>query len=825
MVSPLGQEPSAFLRQTLGELAAHHRAGAGGRELARRRADVVDLALISLFRQAEHQAPAGPYREAGLAVVALGGYGRRELCPFSDIDLMLLYRPEEGPRVEVVAETLFYPLWDAGLELGHGARTVDECLDVAEENVELLTSFFQARLLVGDQELFRELGTRLRAAVDRDGGRRFVESVSAARAVRHATFGDAHAVLEPHLKEGRGGLRDVHEALWLSFALRGATGYDGLASTGWLAPTSLTQLEQATDVLLRARTSLHYAAGRKVDRAYFDYQAELAAQFRAPGESTPADRVMAQVSAAAETVAVLGGDLWEAVEGEGGRPEVARPEGRGRTDGVAPYGSGAGAADPDEHRALPERAAERGAALLALLRKGSAALPELERLSHQGVLSSWIPGWEAVRFLGQRESFHTYTVDGHSLRCVAAAAEPETLGSLDQLAGQLAATLEGTHERDALLLACLLHDLGKGLDGSDHSLAGAPHAARVVAGLGLPAETQELVSFLVLHHLLLPDTASRRDIDDPGLLQRVAAAVGDRSRLALLYILTVADSAATGRAVWTPWTAALVRELFFKVDVVLPSDAGAAPVAGGVEELRAPPAETGAPVDGRRRPLISLVVPAGAEEGEIEVRVSAGVLPGVQEVTFASRPLAGLLAKVSGVLAYHGITILSAQVQPMAEGLIERSFRVSDYFEEEIPDERWRLVGSDLARAFEGRIALDHRLAEKAARYATVGPVERQTEARVVVENTASDALTVIEVHATDRIGLLYSLARTLDDLLLDVRLAKVSTMKDRAVDVFYVADRHGEKLVDPDHLREVEKALLFSLSRGGTVRPERVSS
>jgi len=752
---------------------------------------VVDLALISLFRQAEHESPPGLYRQAGLVVVALGGYGRRELCPHSDIDLMLLYRPEERARVESVAETLFYPLWDAGLELGHGARTVDECLEVAEDSLELLTSFFQARLLVGDQELFRELMKRLRASVNKDGGAGFVEAVRAARATRHGTFGDAHVLLEPHLKEGRGGLRDVHEALWLAFALRGALEYEGLASTGWLFAHELSELEEAGDVLLRARTSLHYAAGRKVDRAYFDYQADLASYFRGPDELTPPDRVMAQVSAAAETVAVVVGAMWEGLDA-----------------GIAQAGGGERSAFSGSQ---PERASERHVKLLRLLRGGAQALPELERLSHRGVLSSWMPGWEAVRFLAQRESFHTYTVGGHSLRCAAAAASPATLAGFDPLAGALAEGIEGTAEHDALLLACLLHDVGKGLDGADHARAGAPHAARVTAGLGLPHVTQELVAFLVRHHLLLPDTASRRDIDDPALLGRLAGTVADRTRLDLLYVLTVADSAATGRSVWTPWTAALVRELFFKLDAVLSS--GRPRVEGRNARSVAGSSAEGSP---DKRPTRTLVVPVVSSRGDVELRVTPGVLPGVQELTVASPPLAGLLARVSGVLAYHGITILSAQVHPAEEGVVARSFRVSDYFGEGIPDDRWMLVAADLARALEGRIALDYRLAEKAARYASKTPLARRTETRVVVENSASDALTVIEVHAGDRVGLLYTLARTLDDLLLDVRLAKVSTMKDRAVDVFYVADARGDKLTDPQHQSEVERAILFALGPGG---------
>lgn len=790
MISPVSREPSDFLRHALAGLEGRHVAGVGGRELCRRRADVVDLALISLFRHAEHEAPSALYRQSGLAVVALGGYGRRELCPYSDIDLMLLYSREEHRLVESVAETLFYPLWDAGLELGHGARTVDECLEAAEENLELLTSFFQARFLVGDQQLFRELMTRLQAAAGRDSGVGFVEAIRGARATRHATYGDAHVLLEPHLKEGRGGLRDVHEALWVAFALRGAVGYEGLASTGWLSAQALTELEQAGDVLLRARASLHYAAGRRVDRAYFDYQADLAEKFRAPGEHTPADRVMAGLSAAAETIAVVVGELWEEVDS--GLVATQRVD------------------RPPTSRTLPELASERRDKLLALLRGGTSALPALERLSYRGVLSSWVPGWEAVRFLAQRESFHTFTVGGHSLQCAATAASSGTLAELDPLAGALAESIEGSPEYDALLLACLLHDLGKGLDGEDHASAGAPHAARVAAGLALPAEMQELVAFLVRHHLLLPDTASRRDIDDPVLLRRLVDMIGEPIRLELLYILTVADSAATGRSVWTPWAAALVRELFFKLESGL--GAGRPRAQGPSTESQAASRRGGAPDSG---PVRTMILPVGPSKGGVELRVTPGVLPGVQELTVTSPPLAGLLARVSGVLAYHGITILSAQVDPAEEGMVARSFRVSDYFEECIPDERWGLVAVDLARALQGRIALDYRLAEKAARYAGKTPLDRQPETRVVVENFASDALTVIEVHTGDRVGLLYTLARTLDDLLLDVRLAKVSTTKDRAVDVFYVADPRGAKLVDPDHQREVERAILFALSRG----------
>jgi UTP:GlnB (protein PII) uridylyltransferase len=394
MILP-GQGPAAFLRQARDELRQLHLAGEGGRELARRRADLVDLALISLFRQAEHQVASGNRsRESGLAVVALGGYGRRELSPFSDIDLMLLYRPEVASRVQETAECLFYPLWDAGLELGHGARTVDECLTVASENLELETSFCQARLLVGDQDLFRELMDRLRARVLIGGGAEFALRLLEARAVRHAPYGPTGMLIEPDLKNGRGGLRDVHEAFWLAFALRGVTGFYGLMSTGWLPPALLAELEASTDCLLRARASLHYVLGRKVDRLYLDVQDDVAAAFRpiaTPGSLESTGRtlqVTKEISQAAQAVGLLAEDIWSAALSEAG---CAAP---GPWSVVLPT-------------PLPDGVEQRREMLVSLLRAGEAGTSRLERLSRRGVLSTWIPGWEGIRSLGQRDDRRT----------------------------------------------------------------------------------------------------------------------------------------------------------------------------------------------------------------------------------------------------------------------------------------------------------------------------------------------------------------------------------------------------------------------------------
>jgi UTP:GlnB (protein PII) uridylyltransferase len=822
MILP-GQGPAAFLRQARDELRQLHLAGEGGLELARRRADLVDLALVSLFRQVELQAAdLGRQRGSGLAVVALGGYGRRELSPFSDIDLMVLYRPEHVSRVQQIAEGLFYPLWDAGLELGHGVRTVDECLAVAADNLELETSFCQARLLAGDQDLFGELVERLRTRLLADGGAAFAHRLLEARRLRHQTHGPAGMLIEPDLKHGRGGLRDVHEAFWLVFALRGVTGFYGLMSTGWLPPALLAEFEASTDILLRARASLHYVLGRKVDRLYLDVQDDVALVFRpeeisergAPGgevqsvmrEPVMREPVMREIYEAAQAAALVSEDIWSAALAE----------------------IGSGAPEPGWVRLSgppPDTLDARRGFLLSLLRAGEPGLPQLERLSRRGVLSKWLPGWEGIRSLGQRDGLHTYTVDGHSLRCVVCAVdlaegrrtavagqpqvhsdhEPPAPSSAEPLAVSLARELSATPGWEGFLLACLLHDVGKAHPGEDHSRGGARLAARALAALGEPPEVREAVASLVRQHLLLPETAARRDLDDPELIARIAQEIGSRERLVMLYVLTVADSMSTGPAVWTPWAATLVRELFFKVLHVLDT---------AWSERR--PEDVQNVVASDLEPLLSMVVPVGPHEGELTLQLHPGRLAGVDELSVVSAPLSGLLARLSGVLAYHGVNILSAQVQPLGDDLVARSFDVADQFGGTIPRERWEAVRLDIARAFEGRFSLDYRLAEKAARYVRSGSGERLEPPRVVLDDDASASLTVIEVHAADRIGLLYTLARTLDDLRLEVRLAKVATRRGRVVDVFYVADAWGNKLLEPDHLLEVERALLFALERVG---------
>ncbi|GAB4244498.1 MAG: hypothetical protein Kow00129_04110 [Thermoleophilia bacterium] len=831
----MSEAPEAFLKRSLDELEKLHLRGGGGFELARRRADLVDLVLISVFREAERRAVSGGrYRQSGLVVVALGGYGRRELSPYSDVDLMLLYEEEEAGLVQEMAEALFYPLWDAGLELGHGARTLAETVEVAADSFEDQTSFLQARYLVGDQDLYREFLDQQRGLLQEDGGRALVERLVSGREERHREYGASAALLEPHLKEGRGGARDVHELVWAASVLGGAAvGVESLSASGLLTGSDLARLEGGLEVLLRARTSLHYAAGRKVDRLYLDYQDEVAG-LMGGGPRADVDETMAAVTDAAHAIALLTTDAWETLLKRVG----------------APVGQRAAALPPD----IPEDPAGRRVLLLELLREGYAGLPRLERLSHLGILSEWLPGWSGIRYLGQRDNLHTYTVDGHLLHCVAVIVDLATTTAGDRVATALASEIALTDRWEALLLAALLHDLGKADDSADHCEAGARMAREAAAALGVEEDKAGLIEFLVANHLLLVDTATRRDLEDERLLERIARRIGTRERARLLYVLTVADSVATGPASWTPWTAALVQELFFKVMGLLPdglpseglpsegltweglpSDAGAvrtealrsvSPSSAEVPAAKAAPGgpgreatdrgpHSGGPGSGpsESRPLFRAVVEAAGGPGSLGLEVREGQVEGVQELVVAGPVYPGLLTRLSGVLSHNDINIMSAQVQPGPDDLVTRCFQVGDQFEHGISRERWERVRTELARALEGRLALEYRLARKAARAFPAKGNRRAFETQVVVDNAASEEFTVVEVHAQDRIGLLHTLARALDDLLLEGKVAKVSTVKERVVDVFYVADIQGRKLTDPEHVRELKSALLFALA------------
>ena len=465
--------------------------------------------------------------------------------------------------------------------------------------------------------------------------------------------------------------------------------------------------------------------------------------------------------------------------------------------------------------------------LVAMLRAGDRGVTALEALDRSGLLVRFLPEWAAVRCRPQRDPYHRFTVDVHLLEAVAGVARRLETPPDDDPVALRATTAIG--DRDGVLVGAFLHDIGKTGHGG-HVAAGAKIAADVLDRIGLPEPSRSLALFLVEHHLLLSDTATRRDLEDEDLVLDVAARVGDPERLAALYLLTVADAAATGPHAWTPWRAALIRELTAKVQHVLErGDMGAetaSRLAGSVEAIRS--ALAGEDEDAVERFLASVprqylltVQPDRAARhfhllapqlGALDVKTWAepGPRPGTHALTVVARDRPGLLSRIAGSLALSGLSILTAQAFTTEDGVALDLFEVEGAFAGDVDEERWRRFRSTLRHALEGRLSLDYRVREKRGHY---GKPRAGVPVEVTVDNEASDFFTVIEVGAADRVGLLFDITRTLADLQLDVHFAKVATYAERVVDAFYVRDVLGRRVEDAEHVREIERAITASLT------------
>ena len=728
--------------------------------------------------------------------MAVGGYGRRELCPGSDLDLLLLHRGRGDRRhAEEVAQQLWYPLWDSGLRLGQSIRTVKEAVALAESDLDTATALLDTRSLAGEAAMAEDVRARALGRWRAAAGR-WLRELDRSVQDRHERAGEVAFLLEPDLKAGRGGLRDVHALGWVE-----ATGR-------LLVEVDRQSLDEARDVILGARVELQRRSGKPSDRLLLQDQDAVAA---ALGYSD-ADDLMAAVAAAARTIAWNSDEVWRRVRSslEGPRGHVAatdRPLATGLVlrEGAVELARGADpASDPTLALRAAAAAANAGAplgraclarladvpplpepwpeearrALLRLLGAGQPAVGVLETLDQIGVLVRFLPEWEAVRSRPQRNAYHRFTVDRH----------------LCETAAGAAALSARVRRPDLLLAGAWLHDIGKGFvpsRGPDHTEAGVVVVEEVARRLGFPPADVEVLANLVRHHLLLADAATRRDLSDPATVEAVAEAVGDPSTLELLHALTEADSQATGPAAWSPWKAGLVSELVARVDAVLVGQtADGGPAFPGPEHLE--------------------LVAAARDRG---LAISASG----RSLTVAATDRTGLFAEVAGVLALNRLDVLEARAWSSDDGMAVEDFVVEPLFGGETD---WSRVEEQLVQATTGRLALAERVAERARHYAGR---PRETSARpartqVTVDDGASARATVVEVRAPDGVGTLYRITRTLCALGLDIRSAKVATLGHEVVDSFYVVDRHapdGAGSVSAERAAEIEEALLAELATG----------
>ena len=815
-----------------------------------------------------------PLPRSSLAVVAVGGYGRGDVSPHSDVDLLVLVDDRRRPGPEDL-RGLLYPLWDAGFQVGHAVCSPREAIERAKADLEAATSLLEARLVAGPVGLMDELTGRRRRWLERDG-RRLARRLLEVTAERHLRVERAGWVLAPDIKQDVGGLRDLHAVGWLA------------AVAGWPRPAGRPELVRAGELLLAVREALHGQTRRRTDRIRADLQPAVAKALGLDGEDA-VDRLMAAVHTAARTVEylaavetrtlaerLLGGPrrsgLVRKLEPGGIRLEdgllVADPTEAGRA-AASPAGDGApsgrvaqggvegsplstapaatAADDPEAEVVLAMRLlaarARTGrqiarptltwlektfsqapietwseplrAAFMTVLR-GPEAVGACELLDHVGGWPVLLPEWQSVRGRVQHDPWHRYTVDGHAF---AAAAEVSRLLEQDERAAR---TAEAAGDLDALYLAAIFHDIGKG-SGEDHSVAGELLARRALARMGLDADELEEVAILVRHHLLLVETATRRDLDDPTVVESVAAALGSPRRVRLLHLLTVADGLATGPAAWNDWKGTLVADLASRVLHVL--ERGSPPSPGDPEALAARIEAARPALAGQAARLLatlpdsylSTIASGDAAElaqelelladppgpGGVRYRVDpSGDGHGLVTVCAADRP--GTLARTTGVLALHRVSVLRAHAWSTSGGLALQRFAV------QAPSSLgWQRLGADLDAAWSGRLAVDARLERKARDYRPPAPVE--PDVRVLPDESAHS--TVVEVRAGDALGLLHAIAAALGDLDLDVRVAKIDTLGDRVVDTFYVRSPWGAKL-SGDQADELTLAIRHRIGR-----------
>ncbi|MBI3596333.1 MAG: [protein-PII] uridylyltransferase [Nitrospirae bacterium] len=856
-----------YLKERLVEIQRHHAQGATGEQVIAALTDLTDEVIERIYREVLQGVP--PQErwkfEDGLAIAALGGYGRGERSPYSDIDIMFLHRPSIRAEIQKMAGTLLQNLWDVGFQVGHSARTVNDCIAIGKADLTVRTALMEARFLTGSRALFDQFRSRYQRKVVHTRPALFIKAKIRSREDECEQYGTTIHLLEPHIKKSRGGLRDLHLPRWAAQAHYGTSSFEQLKEHGVLSKQDFRALSEAQEFLWRIRNELHFFSGRCQDTLTFEEQVRLAASWgyhdnpHLLGVEQFMQRYYDQTTAIAEiTGRYLDGmtskGVWSRLRNRWSHRKIGRyfvlsgqeisilsefrspvlshgdrvltlfrlaQENDARLSAETQHQltDMMGQWDPN-HFSNPESYA----VFLSMLSADAKVSETLRGLHRFRILEQILPAFRRVRGLMQFNLYHKYTVDEHCLRAVE---EAEKL--LEQEGGPAHAFREN-RPREVLFLSLLLHDLGKGL-GGDHSQIGAALALETGQRLGFDSATTEQLVFLVGQHLIMTHVAFRRDLADDNVLLQFAKAVGTPETLRMLYVLTMADVTAVGPGTLNAWKKDLLTELFTKTREILTGETTLVAEEEKIKQIRQA-------IHSRLRGLYEsewlenqltamtsrYLIATPPERIALDLERIYELQPKSVTVYAENDPernlteynvytfddiTPGIFYKITSVLAAKGLQILGATITTWSNNVVVDTFQVQDPdFSGPSAPYRLQELRDAITLVLLGQKQPEHpanivtRIRSNVQVFPRIDPVQ------IAVDSSTSEKYTIIEVFAPDRTGLLSVIAQSLFSLGLSIQTAKVATHLDQIVDVFHVVDQTGQKIVDPDRIRHLKETL-----------------
>lgn len=827
-------------------------------------AQILNDYFIDIFRKS----PMCPVSNKSCAIIAVGGYGRKEQCIHSDVDLLMLFGKKVSKEADDLVRKIIYPLWDIGLDVGYAARSIKESLYIAGKDIEVLTSILDARFICGNSNLFLDLIKQMREKVILKESDKIIRSIVENNVNRHKRFGDSTYLLEPNLKVGRGGLRDYHTMLWIARILSNISRPRDLEFYGYLSYEEFRTLTKSLSFIWNVRNRLHNLTGRKCDQLHFEYQTDLAyaLKYNAKNGQQPVERFLGDLHSNMEFIKQLhmmflyeygytnryqpdtkqikhtGIDGFEIIKD---RLSFSSPEKILQSPDLlikifeesavlkVPLGYEAkrfvkefAYLVDDKYRASPSAVKSFEKILITL----APTFNVLNEMFNTGFLVHFIPELKAIVNRIQYNEYHIYPVDKHLLRTVQIIKNFGTSEdtSKDRLYGDLYNKLTNTN-RKILLWAALLHDIGKKDPAKNHSQKGAEIARSILVRHGYKSEEVETVSFLIKEHLSLIKTATRRDINVEETSISFARKVKDKERLKMLYLLTIADSMATGPKAWSAWTSTLLKDLFLKVLHILEKGELATKEAANTVKKKKEEILRSISLSNDRQTTetlfnfmspryllytttqdilehISLYKSLG--NADFVWKITKVSDSNTRTVTICAKDRPGLISKIAGIFTLHNLDILDTQVYTWRNNIALDIFKVNPPLDKMFEEEKWNKTEKDLKSALSGKLNLTKALDKKISAYQTAKPYTLERPHRIVVDNKSSSFFTIIEVFTYDFPGLLFKITDALFRCNLDIRIAKIATKIDQVVDVFYVRDFEGQKVDSKEQANKIKETI-----------------